>query len=447
MKPLTELQISKLHKNPRVQAAKGPVRLGTGYPNLKINVRKSGAKSWVFIKEVNGRATPLGLGSFPDLSLDGAQREALKLKQQLHEGVAMATHKVKKIERQQTFLDLAKIYLCRMTKDNTLDGEPVNLALVTYNQHKKTLLERCVKLHKVSFVDIEVTALASVVETFWLTPSAKKWIQQMTAFLTFGESRMNLGWDAGKLLKNVTENYMVKKEAHVEQSEGSLSIEDLQKWYKRMEDDRALKMPERDRLACKILPLLHKRNGEIIRGKWKELNFSNMGNIIWTIPKDRMKTNKKRVQDYQMPVPTIVGKWLLAYRNRKVISNWEGVGDDDFIFGAAPRRGSKSRDKNGLGSIKADRVSEALDTFCPLGMGVEGYKATPHGTNRSTFQTWAEAQQDPNNPGNGKYSHDAIEVQLDHALDGGKVRKAYDRDNRWNMRKILVEDYAKLILG
>ncbi len=446
MKPLTELQISKLHKDPRVQAAKGPVRIGTGYPNLKINVRKSGAKSWVFIKEVNGRATPLGLGSFPDLSLDGAQREVLKLKQQLHEGVAMATHKVKKIERKQTFLDLAKIYLCRMTKDNTLDGEPVNLALVTYNQHKKTLLERCVKLHNVPFADIEVTALAGVVETFWLTPSAKRWIRQIASFLEFAESRQNLGWNVDKILKNVTENYMVVKEAHIITPEGSLSVEALQDWYKRMKSPRALEMNERDRVACKIAPLLHKRLGEIIRGKWNEIDFSDMDNVTWTIPKDRMKTNKDRSHDYKMPVPKIVAKWLLDYRNRKDVAFYEGVGDDDFIFSTDERSRHKGS-KSGKNPMRNYNVSRALDAFCPLGIGVEGNKATPHGTNRSTFQTWAEAQQDPNNPGNGKYSHDAIEVQLDHALDGGKVRKAYDRDNRWNMRKVLVEDYAKLILG
>ena len=444
MKPLTELQISKLHKDPRVQAAKGPVRIGTGYPNLKINVRKSGAKSWVFIKEVNGRATPLGLGSFPDLSLDGAQREVLKLKQQLHEGVAMATHKVKKIERQQTFLDLAKIYLCRMTKDNTLAGEPIEVAPVTFNQHKKTLIERCKKLHNVPFIDISAELLAEVVEDFWLTPSAEKWVGQIRTFLDFGQSRLNCDWDAKKMCSQVTETRMVVKEEHVERHEGSLSIDDLKKWYKRMDsDDRALQMQPRDRLVCKIGALLHKRLNEIVKGKWKEIDFSDMDNVIWTIPKTRMKTNKKRTADYQMPVPKVVARMLLDWKKRNSLEWYEGVGDEDWIFPRAPRKKSKDN----IRSIDPAAISHALDKFCPLGMGVEGYKATPHGTNRSTFQTWAEAQQDPNNPGNGKYSHDAIEVQLDHALDGGKVRKAYDRDNRWNMRKILVEDYAKLILG
>ena len=164
---------------------------------------------------------------------------------------------------------------------------------------------------------------------------------------------------------------------------------------------------------------------------------------MWTIPKARMKTNKKRTADYQMPVPKVVARMLLDWKKRNSLEWYEGVGDEDWIFPRAPRKKSKDN----IRSIDPAAISHALDKFCPLGMGVEGYKATPHGTNRSTFQTWAEAQQDPNNLGNGKYSHDAIEVQLDHALDGGKVRKAYDRDNRWNMRKVLVEDYAKLILG
>ncbi len=459
MKTLTEFQISKLPKHKKVLASKGGIRFGTGYPNLKINVRKSGAMSWVFLQRYNGKDKPIGLGSFPTVSLDDAIGETLKLKRAVHEGVVVAKHRLKKAERAMTTLEVIKIFLCRMTDDNTLDGQPIEVAPVTFNQYKKTLLERCEKIHKTPFADIDSDDLAEVIKEFWHTASADKWITQIKAFLLFGEARFNYSWDVPKLLKKVCENHMPLKEAHVEQPEGSLSIAALQDWYKRMDTDpRALKMKERDRLACKIGPLLHKRLKEIVTGKWKEIDFSDMDNVIWTIPKSRMKVNKKRLHDYQMPVPKVVAEWLLAYRQRNDIKDHEGVDDDDYIFaadpagrnkklGASKRNGISAEDFTGVNPIQNERVSAALHRFCPLGMGVEGYPATPHGTNRSTFQTWAEAQQDPNNPGNGKYSHDAIELQLDHTLDGGKVRRAYDRDVRWDMRKVLVEDYAKLILG
>lgn len=112
---------------------------------------------------------------------------------------------------------------------------------------------------------------------------------------------------------------MVVKEAHIITPEGSLSVEALQDWYKRMKSPRALEMNERDRVACKIAPLLHKRLGEIIRGKWNEIDFSDMDNVTWTIPKDRMKTNKDRSHDYKMPVPKLLLSGCLIIATEKTL--------------------------------------------------------------------------------------------------------------------------------
>jgi integrase len=74
-----------------------------------------------------------------------------------------------------------------------------------------------------------------------------------------------------------------------------------------------------------------------------------------------------------------------------------------------------------------NRLGRAL-----AGVGFEGDRHVPHGF-RSTFSTLANES--------GKWSPDAIELQLAH-VESNKVRRAYNRNIRWEERVLLMQWYA-----
>ena len=74
-----------------------------------------------------------------------------------------------------------------------------------------------------------------------------------------------------------------------------------------------------------------------------------------------------------------------------------------------------------------NRIGRAL-----VDVGYSGDRHVPHGF-RSTFSTLANES--------GKWSADAIELQLAH-VEGNKVRRAYNRNIRWEERVDLMSWYA-----
>jgi integrase len=74
-----------------------------------------------------------------------------------------------------------------------------------------------------------------------------------------------------------------------------------------------------------------------------------------------------------------------------------------------------------------NRLSRALSDI-----GFSGDRHVPHGF-RSTFSTIANES--------GKWSADAIELQLAH-VESNKVRRAYNRNIRWEERVALMQWYG-----
>src|SRR5437899_59743 len=69
-----------------VTKAKGPAVLHDG-GGLYLRVSASGAKSWVFRFQLDGKRRDMGLGPFPDISLAEARAKATAHRKQRYEGV------------------------------------------------------------------------------------------------------------------------------------------------------------------------------------------------------------------------------------------------------------------------------------------------------------------------------------------------------------------------
>src|SRR6266576_3700910 len=77
-------RIGKL-KAVEVAKAKGPTVLHDG-GGLYLRVSGTGAKSWVFRFQLDGKRRDMGLGPYPDISLAEAREKAMAHRRQRHDG-------------------------------------------------------------------------------------------------------------------------------------------------------------------------------------------------------------------------------------------------------------------------------------------------------------------------------------------------------------------------
>lgn len=153
------------------------------------------------------------------------------------------------------------------------------------------------------------------------------------------------------------------------------------------------------------------RIGEIVGAEWSEIDFTT---ATWTIPRSRMKRKDVERGPHVLPIPP---------RLLSMMQEWKRVdGDDARWVCPAPQ---------GKGTI----TREAVEKFYRRGLGLAG-KHSPHSW-RSVFDTWS---------GDAGKGREGIDAQLDHVI-GNKVRQAYDRANRLELRRPLLAWYESEIVA
>jgi integrase len=159
--------------------------------------------------------------------------------------------------------------------------------------------------------------------------------------------------------------------------------------------------PDRIRFALKLLALTCVRPGELIGAEWGEISGA-----IWDIPAHRMKM--------RLPhrVPLSRQALVVIEELRPLTGNLK------HLFPSS-RDPDQPAPKNRIGRALVD-------------VGYGGDRHVPHGF-RSTFSTIANES--------GKWSPDVIELQLAH-VESNKVRRAYNRNVRWDERVELMSWYA-----
>ncbi len=181
----------------------------------------------------------------------------------------------------------------------------------------------------------------------------------------------------------------------------ALSQQEFPVFMQKLEDYGGEKIT---RLAIRLLALTFVRTGELMGGRWEELDLDQQ---VWAIPAERMKKDRPHI------VP-LARQTLLTFQELQ-----EVTGRGELMF---PKWGNpKSKETMSNGTIL--RVIERL-----------GYKnrMTGHGF-RSVASTALNES--------GKFNVDAIEKQLSHEEDN-VVRAAYNRARYMPERKKMMQWWA-----
>lgn len=367
-----------------------------GVAGLYLQVKESGARSWILRVKVGERRPDIGLGGYPDVTLEAARERAREARELIRQGIdplearktARAALMAAKV-RQMTFDDAAAA--CYKSKAHEFRNRKHSL------QWKSTLDTYASPLiGSIAIDQIEVPHVLKVLEPIWTTKTEtasrlRGRVEAVLAWATVGGFRSgdNPARWRGNLEHALAKPSRVRKVKHHRalpwQEVGAYMAE------LRQQDGMGAR-------ALEFLILTAARSGEARNATWDEIDFDAK---LWTIPADRMKAGKI----HRVPLSVPASKLL------KTLPRFD---DSEYVFAAA--RGGPLSDMSLTAVLRRMNVN-----------------AVPHGF-RSTFKDWCRSST--------AYPDEVSELALAH-VSSDATRAAYARDELLPQRLRLMRDWAR----
>jgi integrase len=411
--PLSDLQVRRITRV-------GWHAVG-GVAGLLLQVRKpkkDGAqipRSWILRVKAGDQRQPIGLGSYPQVSLAVAREQAAKLVMEAKQGVNLKAKKraqrsslILAASKNKTFKECAEAYMDAHSSDYTNEKHrkqwPATLVTYAYpiigNMLVSDIAMRDVRnvLEQETVVDINTKGKLWYVKT----ETGKRVLGRIKTVLdyaTVNEYRSGTNpaqWTGYLSTQLPSPKNLQKKEHHPAVP------------YQQM-GDFMLKLRTNPSLSAKALEFLiltAVRSGSVRNAEWTEIDLDNS---LWVIPPEHTKSRK----EHRVPLQPQAIK-LLKSLTRSSGSN--------LIF--------PSRTNKALSDMALNQLMRGMRKRGEL--TVEG---VPHGF-RSTFRDWAAEQT--------AYPEEIRKAASGHAV-GDYVKEAYQRTDLLDKRRNLMNEWANYI--
>lgn len=381
-----------------------------GVAGLHLQVTASGAKSWVLryttgeiLTSKSGkpfyRRRDLGLGGFPDVTLEQARDKAREAKEKLTKGIDPIQEK--RSQRQaliasqgkvKTFDECATI-VHKMKAQEFKNAKHIDQWINTLDTYASPVIG------KMAISDIEISHIVKVLEPIWVdkNETASRVRQRIEAVIAWAiASGYRQGDNPARLKGNLDAVLPKSSKVKTVKHHKALSWKVAGGF---MHDLRKQKGVSARALEFTILTAA--RSGEVRGAKWEEIDFAEK---VWTIPADRMKAGKA----HRVPLTDQCIKLLEGMQPK----------ESGLIF--------PGTEKNGVEQMLSDMSLAAVLKRMEVGVTVHGF--------RSTFRDWtAEATNYPN---------EVAEMALAHTI-GNKVEAAYRRGELLTKRRQMMSDWAR----
>ena len=382
-RPLSDTEIKKARpKDKEYNLADGG--------GLQLRVRPSGAKLWLFnySRPYTKKRTNLSLGSYPDVTLASARKEAAQARELLAKDIDPQEHRAEsmmseKAELENTFESVAAKWMEVKRTQVTQDyGDDIWRSLE--NHLFKELGKRPIRKLKAPMV-IEVLnpiAAKGNLETI------KRLCQRINEVMVYAT---NVGFIDANPLAGIKEAFSSPKKQHML----TLKPEELPELMKAIHSASIKKVTR-----CLIEWQLHTmvRPSEAAGARWEEIDWDEK---LWNIPAERMKKKKP----HSVPLST---QMLGLLAEIKPIS-----GTLEYIFPA---------DRNRKMHTNAQTANSALKR-----MGFEK-RLVSHGLRALASTTLNESN----------FKYDIVEAALAHS-DSNEVRAAYNRATYLQQRREMMQ--------
>jgi len=386
---LSDLVIRRAKADP---AGNKSVVLPDGY-GLRVVITPSGSKHFEFKTAVGGKERTVRLGRYPDMSLDMAREEAMRLRQLARDGRNPVAEK--KIERIRN----------RVQSENTfekiaaqlLEGKKKNVSAAFYKKIEGGLRANLYPLlGALPIQSIDPPILRESLRkieargSLDMLANVRRWAGEV---FDYAKAHGHYVGDnpANALMKNVFKR-------HASEKMRALAWSDLPAFMTAL---AAISPESISKYAIQLLILTACRPGEIRQAQWSEFNLSG---ARWTIPAARMKMNKPH------SIPLSKQALVVLKALQKL------TGEGDFLFPG--QRGAKTKSITDMALLKAVKRVAGCDIHA-------------HGF-RAMFSTYVSES--------GLWSDAVKEAALAHGKRG--VEGAYDRATHYLERTKLMQWYA-----
>ncbi len=378
-------------KKDEPKAAKLGKRLSDG-GGLFLHVRDKGAKYWavqVTIKAAYGRGKriEMGLGRWPDVSLDRARSLAGEARTLARNGVDPRDARRKILHTGQTFAEICELAFEARKAELKGDGKagawmsPLRIHVLP-------------KMGNTPVKDVHQNDIVDALKPLWHTKAdtARKAMNRIGLVLKHAAA-MDLEVD---LQATDKAKALLGKTRHVAKNIPAMQWQEVREFYQGLGDDVI-------DLALRFTVLTGQRSRAI-----RMAHVDQIKGNVWTIPAENMKGQKGKTSDFRVPLSTEAMRVLYACSLR-----------GGYLF---------------PGGRKAAIISDMAMSMRMARMGLE---AKPHGF-RTSLRTWlAECTDAP---------HEVAETCLAHA-SGSAVVDAYRRTDFLGQRAVLMERWADHVTG
>jgi integrase len=388
-----------------VAKAKGPAVLHDG-GGLYLRVSASGAKSWVFRFQLDGKRRDMGLGPYPDISLAEARGRATEHRKQRHEGIDPLD--AKEAHRHAQRLAVAKGRTFRECATEFIEKNRAGWRNAKHRQQWENTLATYVypNLGELPVSAIDSGLVVQVLDPIWTEKpeTASRVRGRIEAVLDaatvrgFRQGSNPAQWK-GNLAHILPARARVRKVAH----HPALPFDDMPGFLTALRGRKAIAAR-----ALEFAALTAARTGEVLGARWGEIDLTAK---VWTVPADRMKASR----EHRVPLSNAALDVLANVRPLALLK--DGAPDPAAPVFPGPRRALPMSNMTMLMLLRRMKRDDL----------------TAHGF-RSTFSDWAAERT--------AYPREVVEMALAHAIEN-KAEAAYRRGDLFEKRRRLMGDWAR----
>jgi integrase len=364
---------------------------------LYLQVGRSGSKSWLYRFMIDGRAREMGLGPVHTIPLAEARIRAGECRRLRLDGIDPIEARTAK--RQEQKLASAKAMTFEACANAYIAAHKAGWRNAKHeSQWRNTLSTYAAPVFgSLSVQTVDVALVMKVLEPIWATKTetASRLRGRIEAILDWATVR---GYRSGENPARWRGHldHLLPKRAKVQMvaHHAALPYDEVGAFVALLRDQQGATAR-----ALEFLILTAARTGEVIGARWAEFDFAN---AVWTIPADRMKSDR----EHRIP---------LSGRVVAIIDGLRATRVNDFVFPGA----KAGRPLSNMAMLK---VLERLGRS----------DLTSHGF-RSSFRDWASERTN--------FQREVAEMALAHTI-GDKVEAAYRRGDLFAKRRRLMEAWA-----
>jgi integrase len=392
-----------------VTKAKGPAVLHDG-GGLYLRVSGTGAKSWVFRFQLDGKRRDMGLGPYPDISLAEAREKAMAHRRQRHDGTDPL--EARRARRQAERAAVAKGWTFREVAEEFIGRNEAGWRNKKHRQQWRNTLATYVypTLGDLSVAALDTGLVVQVLDPIWATKpeTACRVRGRIEAVLDAATVRgFRQGPNPAQWKGNLAHILPARAKVRKVEHHAALPFDATPEFLTDLRGRAGMAAR-----ALEFAILTAARTGEALGMRWREVDLDAK---VWTIPGARMKAGREHRVPLSDAALAVLDKVLPLALTK------DGKPDTSAPVFPGPRRALPMSNMTMLMLLRRMKRGDL----------------TAHGF-RSTFSDWAAERT--------AYPREVVEMALAHTIEN-RVEAAYRRGDLFEKRRQLMADWARFCEG